>query len=129
MMAIRSLVWTMFALSACLEPEYAQAVEVIVNQQQAKHKPLDQNQLRLIFSLETQTWPDGTSVIVFVLPEEYELHQLFCKQILKLFPYELQRAWDRVIRTGAGQGPLLVASEEEMKKAVALTPGAIGYQR
>lgn len=90
-------------------------------------KNLSVNTLRAIFGMRMQTWPDGTKIRVFVLPDEAPLHQKFSKGMLRVFPYQLRAAWDRLVFSGIGHAPISVASPEEMLEKVSSTPGAIGY--
>jgi len=82
---------------------------------------------RNIFSMRTQSWPDGIPIKVFVLSDDSELHKNFSKQILQVFPYKLRRIWDRNIYSGTGEAPIIVNTEEDMLKAISTTAGAIGY--
>ena len=90
-------------------------------------RQLSRNSLRAIFGMRLRAWQDGSPIRVFVLPDEAKVHNLFAKEKLNIFPYQLRSAWDRLIFSGTGQAPFLVNSEEEMRKRVASTPGAIGY--
>lgn len=77
--------------------------------------------------MRLHTWPDGTAIKVFVMPDDAPLHAAFSKEKLNVFPYQLRSAWDRLVFSGTGQAPDTVASAEEMLARVASTPGAIGY--
>ena len=88
---------------------------------------LSLNQLRAIFSLRARQWPDGTSITVFVLRDEQDVHRQFLLKTLKMLPHQLRRQWDRYIYSGIGQGPVVVDSQEEMLNKVKTTPGGIGY--
>lgn len=88
---------------------------------------LSLNTTRLIFSMQLPRWPDGAAVRVFVLPDDSRLHRAFSKDSLGLYPRQLRRVWDRQLFSGTGQAPETVADEEEMRRRVAGTPGAIGY--
>ncbi len=72
-------------------------------------------------------WSDSTPITVFVLPSGHPLHKEFSKKVLKLFPHQLQTAWDRLVYSGTGKAPTVVKSEEEMQYLLTVTPGAIGY--
>jgi hypothetical protein len=85
------------------------------------------NTTRLLFSMQLRTWPDGSAVRVFVLPDDNPVHRAFAKDQLSLYPRQLRRVWDRQLYSGTGQVPDMVASEVEMRARVATTPGAIGY--
>ena len=89
--------------------------------------PDDRQTLRAIFSMRLRQWPDGTPITVFVLPTANPVHVGFCKEVLGVFPHQLQRAWDRLVYSGTGQAPVEVDSLEEMRQRVKQTPGAIGY--
>jgi hypothetical protein len=90
-------------------------------------RSLSSNSLRAIFGMRQQTWPDGTQIRVFVLADDAPLHNLFCKEKLNVFPYQMRQAWDRLVFSGTGQAPTRVSSDEEMFNKVVSTPGAIGY--
>jgi hypothetical protein len=102
------------------------AQEIIVNAD-VRTDSLSRNEARLFFTMRLQGWPDKRPVKVFVLPDDNPLHSAFAKTILGLFPYQLRRVWDRQLFSGTGQVPTTVASEEDMLRHVAATPGAIGY--
>lgn len=80
-----------------------------------------------IFSMRLRTWPDGSATNVFVLNDNMPLHAEFTKKILDTFPYQLRRAWDRLVFSGTGQAPTEVESIDEMYRRIVSTPGAIGY--
>jgi ABC-type phosphate transport system, periplasmic component len=83
--------------------------------------------LREIFFMRRTTWPDGTPISVFVLPDTHPLHIRFAKRILGVYPFQLRSAWDRLIYSGTGLPPFVVDSVEEMRARVQATPGSIGY--
>lgn len=74
-------------------------------------------------------WSNGSSIVVYVLPSKNPLHKAFCQNILKLFPYQLDRVWHRLTYSGYGVAPIEVTSEQELILAVQSTKGAIGYIR
>lgn len=74
-----------------------------------------------------RNWPDNTPVTVFVLANDAPIHTTFCKEVLNMFPHQLQRAWDRLVYSGTGQAPIIVNSLEEMAEKIGNTPGAVGY--
>lgn len=99
----------------------------IVTYPGVKEKTLSKNTLRAIFGMRLHTWPDGTAIRVFVMPDDAPSHAAFSKEKLNVFPYQLRSAWDRLVFSGTGQAPDTVTSAEEMLARVASTPGAIGY--
>ena len=104
----------------------AHAQEVVVNPNVPAHA-LSQGPLRAVFSMRQRSWPNGTPIRVFVLPDNHPLHAHFSKQVLEVFPHQLRSIWDRLVFSGTGQAPIQVSSLEEMRTKVASTPGAIGY--
>ncbi|SDY31516.1 substrate-binding domain-containing protein [Nitrosomonas sp. Nm58] len=107
-------------------PQTSGSIEVVVHLS-VNTQHLSRNSLRAIFGMRLRAWQDGSPIRVFVLPDDAPLHNLFAKEKLNIFPYQLRSAWDRLIFSGTGQAPFLVSSEEEMRVRVATTPGAIGY--
>lgn len=88
---------------------------------------LTKTEVRMIFTMRLPRLADNTPVRVFVLPDDHPLHQRFAKVLLGLFPYQLRQVWDRQLYSGTGQAPTPVASESDMIRRVAATPGALGY--
>ena len=103
------------------------AEERVVANPSAPADALSPTALRAIFSMRLRSWPDGSPVRVFVLPDDAPAHVHFAKQLLSIFPHQLRRAWDRGVYSGTGQAPNTVESEAAMRAAVASTSGAIGY--
>lgn len=102
------------------------AQQVIVNQS----VPLQfaaKSTLRAIFGMRLRNWPDNTPITVFVLANDQPVHVAFSKNVLNMFPHQLQRAWDRLVYSGTGQAPIVVGSLQEMAQKVGATPGAVGY--
>lgn len=112
--------------AACGIATPAAAIDLIANPS-VPLPALSRPMARAVFSMRMLNWPDGQPVRVYVLAEDNPVHQSMVKEVLDIYPYQLREAWNRLIYTGVGQAPILVASEQEMKKRVAATPGAIGY--
>ena len=85
------------------------------------------NEARSIFSMRVYRWPDGSPITVFVLPDDSHAHQTFIRNQLGLLPRQLKRNWERMVYTGIGKAPQVVANEEQMLKELLATPGAVGY--
>jgi hypothetical protein len=90
-------------------------------------KQLTTEKVREIFFMRLSTWPDGTPIHVFVLPDNHPLHIRFAKEVLGVYPFQLRSAWDRLVFSGTGVAPTTVESEEEMRARIESTPGSIGY--
>jgi len=85
------------------------------------------NTLRAIFVMNQTKWSDGTPVKVYVFADSSPTHEAFSKEVLKFFPRQLRRAWDRQVFAGLGQYPEQVSSTQEMLAKVKATPGSVGY--
>jgi ABC-type phosphate transport system substrate-binding protein len=101
-------------------------MEIIVNSSVSETK-YTVNDLRSIFAMQYQIWPNGKKIHVFVLSDDDPLHREFTKTKLNMFPHQFRRIWDRLIFSGTGQGPRQVVSMEEMIKKIMTTPNSIGY--
>jgi ABC-type phosphate transport system substrate-binding protein len=101
-------------------------VDVIVNPDESQ-VAIDRDLLRGIFSMRVRAWPGGEAIHVFVLPDDDDLSGEFCRDLLGTYPYVLRTTWDRLVFTGTGLAPTVVKSEQEMRRRVLNTPGAIGY--
>ncbi len=88
---------------------------------------MSRNEVRAIFAMRRSTWKDGTPIRVFVLPDDNPVHRYFCKKILKIYPHQLRRIWDRNIFSGIGQTPIEVENLNEMRDRISRTSGAVGY--
>lgn len=84
-------------------------------------------QLRRIYSVRQLRWANSTPIVVFVLPSQNLTHKNFSKNILNIFPYKLDRIWNKLTFSGLGVAPTVVQSQAELLKAVSTTPGSIGY--
>lgn len=102
---------------------------VIVSHPSVKLASLSRESLWAMFGMHHQRWPDGQRVKVFVLENKHALHRRFATDLLGTYPYQLERVWQRLVYSGTGRAPHVCKTEEEMKRKVSTTPGAIGYLR
>lgn len=72
-------------------------------------------------------WLNGQRITVFVLPRHHILHLQFSKGRLEMYPYQLDRIWNKLTYSGLGVAPVMVESPVALIDAVRKTPGAIGY--
>lgn len=84
-------------------------------------------ELRAIYTLQKRTWSDGQEITVFVLDTDDVVHQRFCKEVLGVFPRQLESIWYRRVFSGTGKSPQTVTNQDQMIELVTSTPGAIGY--
>ncbi|MFZ1493946.1 MAG: hypothetical protein WAU60_11110 [Candidatus Competibacter denitrificans] len=100
---------------------------VVVNSITYPNAFLSQNAITAIFGMRLRKWEDGSPIKVFVMPDGNPIHIAFSKYVLRVFPYQLRSAWNRLVFSGTGEEPMIVESEEKMREAISSTPGAIGY--
>ncbi|MBL4630279.1 MAG: hypothetical protein JKY14_03665 [Paraglaciecola sp.] len=72
-------------------------------------------------------WSHGQAITVYVLENQHQTHQIFSTKVLGMFPYQLNRIWNKLVYSGLGEEPIKVHSEQEMLERVSQKPGAIGY--
>lgn len=101
--------------------------QIVVTHPSNPLSKISESTLRAIFGMRMAEWPDGTPITVFVLDQNDRQHHEFCKNVLHVFPYQLQRNWNRLIFSGSGQAPVSLSSSQEMLERIRNTPGAIGY--
>jgi len=106
----------------------AAPLNVIVNAS-VKENNLKLKDLRSIYTMKKNLWSNGDRISVFVLSDDSATHKEFCRNLLKVFPRQLESVWYRLVYSGTGEQPVSVSSEQEMIKLVSKTPGAIGYIR
>lgn len=102
------------------------ATDVIVNESVSAQQ-LKRSDVREIFSANRQYWADGEKISVYVLAPNSAAHKRFCREILQMFPYQLERLWNQITYSGQGEPPIIVNSEQQLIELVSTTPGAIGY--
>jgi ABC-type phosphate transport system substrate-binding protein len=88
---------------------------------------LTTSQLRRIYTMRQLQWTDGHRITVYVLPRQHILHLRFSKERLQMFPYQLDRIWNKLTYSGLGVAPITVDTPEDLLEAVMKTPGSIGY--
>ena len=104
----------------------APQVQVIANVS-VELNELSASQVRRIFSMRQISWPDQQAIVVYVLDNRNEVHQMFAKQVLGMFPYQLERMWNKLAFSGLGEKPNKVKNEQEMLEKIRQQPGAVGY--
>ena len=117
---------TILSLVLVIALPVAASVSVIVNASVAQNS-LSRTDLRQIFTGHRQFWGDGSKIRVFVLDSNAPQHKAFCREQLKMFPYQLERLWNQITYSGQGEPPVRLTSQQELINAVLNTPGAIGY--
>lgn len=103
------------------------SVSVVANPS-VHQQDISLQQLRAIYTLQQRHWPDGTPITVFRISDSKQsLHPQFCQELLRVFPSQLDQLWDRLVFSGQAERPHSFNTSQEMLRAIAQTPGAIGY--
>ncbi|WP_100644091.1 hypothetical protein [Alteromonas facilis] len=100
---------------------------VVIAHPQVAQSSVNHQQLRRIFLLKQRTWDDGSPISLIVFASDNNTHSEFLRQRLKMFPYQLEREWNKLIYSGQSAPPVVATNTEDMLNIVASTPGAIGY--
>ena len=104
----------------------APVVQVIAHTSVSSQK-ISVDQIRRIFSMRQTVWPNDQLITVYVLANQDPTHQDFSIKVLGMFPYQLDRIWNKLVYSGLGEEPIKVKSEQEMLERISQQPGAIGY--
>nr|WP_315484451.1 substrate-binding domain-containing protein [uncultured Undibacterium sp.] len=99
-------------------------VVVIVNPANAAN--IDEEQIAKIFLGQTKTFSNGVEAVP-IDQKEGTVREEFGNKLLKKNPAQLKAQWARQIFTGGAKPPKELASDDEILKFVASTPGAIAY--
>ena len=104
----------------------APVVSVIANTSVSSQE-ISVDQIRRIFSMRQTVWPNNQQITVFVLTNQHDTHKTFSTKVLGMFPYQLDRIWNKLVYSGLGEEPIKVQTEQEMIERISQQPGAIGY--
>ncbi len=47
-------------------------------------------------------WANGLRITAYVLPRQHSIHLRFTKDKLQMFPYQLDRIWNKLTYSGLG---------------------------
>ena len=101
------------------------APPVIAHQDHAAEK-LDAAGIKAVFLGKKVAWDGGGRITLAVL-KGGPVADEFCQTHLGMNASQFQNHWRRLALTGGGIAPKTFDSEDELKKFVASTPGAVGF--
>jgi ABC-type phosphate transport system substrate-binding protein len=110
----------MFAASA-----YADVVVVVSSK--SAIKSLTAEQTKKIFLSKVVTFPNGQNVLPIDQPEGSTVRDEFYAKVAHMNSSQLTAYWAKIIFTGDGRPPQLLADNLAVRKAIAGNPNAIGY--
>lgn len=99
----------------------------VISHKSVDVKSLTTSQLRRIYTMRQLQWSSNVRIKVYVLSSNHLTHKNFCKENLRIFPYQLDRIWNKLTFSGLGVAPTVVKNQAELLRIVSTTPGAIGY--
>jgi len=120
-----------FCLLLCLWPGLAlatdpQKVHIAI----AVSNPLSsvsRSELIAILSLQKRYWDNGERIVILAPAITNPDFSRFIIEHTGLYPYQLQRRWDRSRFAGRGRAPIKVSSPEEALRLLKTTPGALAF--
>lgn len=107
--------------SAALAGDFA----VIVNK--GNGAAVDKAAVARIYTGEMKAWSDGTPVVAVDLPDDNGTRASFCTEVVGKTVANLRAMWAQIIFSGKAMPPKQAASDEDVKKLVSSTKGAVGY--
>lgn len=113
-------------LSAALAAGPA-AAEVVVIANKAGPDVMTKEQVADVFLGKVTSLPGGAGAAPMDLPESNAMREEFYTKTTGKSAAQVKSYWAKMSFTGKGTPPKEAASSAEVKKAVAATPGAIGY--
>lgn len=105
----------------------AHADVVVVVSARSPVKSLTAEQVTRIFLGKVVTFPNGQGALPIDQPEGSASRDEFYTKVAHKSPSQLTAYWAKIIFTGNGRPPKLLADNLAVRKAVAGNPSAIGY--
>lgn len=128
MRKLAALLTIAFLVSAfSYAPAHGDDSSIVILINNKVRQPVTKAFLRSAYGLNAQQWNDGIPIVVVTMQPSDPLTTKFCTEVLGIYPYQLERAWDRKLFAGLAIRPISVTSSKEMLSVIASTPGAIGF--
>lgn len=115
------------AVLALLFSTAAQAEVVVVMSSKSPVDSLSKDQVSQIFLAKSNSLPGGAQATPIDQDEGAKAREEFYKKVTGRDAAQLKSYWSQLMFTGKAQRPKHVAGDDAVKKAVAASPGAIGY--
>lgn len=105
----------------------ARAAVVVVVSSKSSIKSLTAEQTAKIFLGKVSALPNGLTAVPIDLPEGSAVRDEFYLKVAHKNSSQLTAYWAKIIFTGDGRPPKLLADSIAVRKAIATNPNAIGY--
>lgn len=113
-------------LFTCCADAANPAIPVIVTSKASHITYIPLNKVKLLFIGKSQII-NGVLLYPVMLPPDNPVNDIFVKNLMGIYPYQLQKILDRTIFSGDGKKPISVTSQQEMADYIVSNPGAVGY--
>lgn len=87
---------------------------------------IDAATLKAVFLGKKVSW-EGAGRITIAALKGGDIAEQFLKAVVEMSPSQFNNHWRRLAMTGGGSAPKFFEREDELRKFVAETPGAIGF--
>ena len=105
----------------------AQAGDVVVIVNKANDNAVDKALVAKIYTGESKVWANGGTISAIDLSDDNPGRASFANEVVGKSPGSLKSLWTQNVFTGKAVPPKAMASDEDVKKAVAANKSAIGY--
>ncbi len=123
-----SLIVMLFFTTSFYSPSYAIAAAkkvAIISSSDVETLTLDQ--LKNVYSLKQKLLPNAAPVKLVQLPLNNKTTQEFTRYLFELYPYQLQRIWDRQVFSGRARAPKILDTESKVFAHLATSSNTIAY--
>jgi ABC-type phosphate transport system substrate-binding protein len=114
-------------VTVSVSAESAHADVVVIVSSRSTVTSLTAEQTTKIFLGKVVTFPNGQDALPIDQPEGSAVRDEFYAKVVHKNPSQLTAYWAKVIFTGDGRPPNLLADSLAVRKAIAHDPNAIGY--
>jgi ABC-type phosphate transport system substrate-binding protein len=115
-----------FSVLLCVVGSSATSLSVVTSSKNSVAS-VSQAEIEDLFMGRSFSFPDGKKVRIIIKTETDPDHKFFTEQFLKKSLSSFKSHWARLIFTGRARPPLIVNSDDQVKKAIAEDPSSLGY--
>lgn len=126
-MKTKVLILTLLGATLLAPLSSAQAGVAVIAHPSTPVSALTQEQVRQLYSGRSTKLPDGTEVQPLDQADGSPARSEFVAKVLGKTEQQVRSYWSRMIFTGKAQPPRQMNNTAEVLRAVATTPGYIGY--
>lgn len=116
-----------FAASTCSPSHAIAAASRVAIIASSDVKPLTMDQLKNVYSLKQKLLPNKAPVKLVQQPLNTKVSQDFTRHLFEIYPYQLQRMWDRQVFSGRARAPKVIDTEGKIFAHLATSSNTIAY--